>query len=67
MKLKDLPPEQSLEGIRIRTPEGQEGYWVSQWNKGVWIRKTTSASEDPQVHPIFVDSLQECMDWDVIL
>lgn len=48
MKIKDLPKDKNLGGIKIRIPKKyqdkymkipKEGYWVSQWNNGIFIRK----------------------------
>lgn len=62
-KIKDLPRNTNLGKVKVRTPDGTEGWWVSQWAKGVWIRKEKA---DTRVHPIFVESLTECEDWEVL-
>jgi hypothetical protein len=49
--------------IKVKAPDGTIGWWVSQWDKGVWLRKEKG---DTQVHPIFVEDLKECLDWKII-
>lgn len=67
MKVKDLPKETNMGGLKVRTPEGEEGWWESQWPKGVWLSKVLPGTPGPrQVHPIFVTDLRECMEWDII-
>ena len=63
MKIKDLPPNFNLRGALIRTPEGKEMYWWSQWNKGVWLKESMDADK---VLPYSVSNLEECFDWEVI-
>lgn len=63
MKIKDLDSKMSLEGVKIKTPSGEIGYWVSQWQRGVWIRKKLGNS---QVNPIFVEDLKEVLEWEVL-
>jgi len=64
MKLKDLPKGTNLGGIKVKIPGSDtEGYWVSQWQKGVWLRYN---KEDTQVHPQFITDLTECLEWEVI-
>lgn len=60
MKLKDLN-NQSLGGIKVKTPNGVVGYWKSQWNKGVWL----SDGETTRVYPQFVNDLRECLEWEI--
>jgi len=62
MTVKELPKDISLSTVIVKTPTGKIGYWKSQWDKGVWL----SNGKDGRIHPIFVDSLQECLDWEVI-
>lgn len=67
MKIKDLKssePNKSMRGVKVITPEGFEGYWTSQWPKGVWLSKSPTLSG--QIHPIFVHSLEECLEWEII-
>lgn len=63
MKVKDLPPNTNLGKIKVRTPDGFEGWWVSQWQKGVFLRKERI---DKQVHPQLVENLKETLEWEVI-
>jgi len=63
MTVNDLPKGTQMGDVRIKTPEGIVGWWVSQWQKGVWIRKERS---DTRVHPVFVDDLKECLNWEVV-
>jgi hypothetical protein len=61
LKIKDLSPETTLEGLKIKTSNGTIGYWRSQWNKGVWF----SDGETDKRYPYFVESLAECLEWEV--
>lgn len=62
--IADLPKDfGGLNQIKVRTPDGMEGWWVSQWTKGVWIRKEKG---DNQVYPIFVEDLDECFGWEIV-
>jgi len=63
IKIKDLPKGTNMGSVRVKTPDGTEGWWVSQWPKGVWIRKEIG---EGQVYPVFVEDLMECMEWDVL-
>lgn len=64
MKIKDLPPNQGLGGVRFRYPgDGKAYYWHSQWQKGVWGKKNMS---DDQVFPLFCDDLMDAMEWEVL-
>ena len=60
-KVKNLPKETSLREVIVKSPCGKVGYWASQWNKGVWLKGKSS-----RIHPVFVDSLQETLDWEII-
>jgi hypothetical protein len=63
MKIKDLPPGTSMGGLKVKTSDGRIGYWTSQWNRGIWLKNNL---EDKQVHPVFVDSLEEVLEWEVV-
>ena len=63
-KIKDLDPTTNLRGIKVKTPNGEEGYWRSQWYKGVWL--SNNKEGNGKITPIFVESLNECMEWEVI-
>ena len=62
MKIKDLPDNINLGSVIVRTPEGKIGYWKSQWNKGIWL----SNGKDDRIHPVFVSSIQDALEWEVI-
>ena len=62
MKIKDLPKNTNLGGLKVKTTNGTVGYWKSQWDKGVWLMETLSSS---RVFPIFVESLEECLEWEI--
>lgn len=67
MKIKDLKKGQNLGGLHVRTTSGVEGWWTSQWIKGVWLATVppeTSGSQ--QVIPVPVEDLKECLEWDII-
>ncbi len=62
MKLKDLPKNQPLGGVRFRHPDGDIYFWHSQWQKGVWGKKSLT---DEQVFPLHVDNLSDALEWEV--
>lgn len=63
-RIKDLPPDESLTGVRFKYPkDGKPYYWVSQWQKGVWGKRNIS---DNQVFPLFCDDLAEALEWEVL-
>lgn len=66
MKVKDLESSLSLGSVKIKTPKGVVGYWKSQWGydegkAGVWF----TDGKTSQLYPQFVDSLQDCLEWEV--
>jgi len=64
MKIKDLPPDQGLGGVRFRYPgDGKLYYWCSQWQKGVW-GKTDMASD--RAYPLDCDDLKDTLEWEVV-
>ena len=80
MKIKDLDENYVLKGALICVPDEtfkkqpnsnatiQRGYWESQWGyregkAGVWLKKSQN---DKKVYPIFIDSLMEVLEWEVI-
>jgi len=66
MKLKALPPSTNLGGIKVKTPDGQIGYWVSQWPKGVWLSNGNfQEGEVSLIFPIFVEDLKEALEWEI--
>lgn len=66
MKIKDMSGVGPLSDIIFLHPETKERCrWVSQWNAGVWCRKI----DDPKptaIYPIFVSSLDETLEWEVV-
>jgi len=75
MKIKDLPKGTNLEGLKVKVPKNhpecpfKEGYWRSQWGytdgkAGVWLNKEL---EDSRIYPVFLDNLEECLEWEVII
>lgn len=66
MKVKDLPKNQSLTGILVKTPKGVIGYWKSQWGyengkAGVWL----SDGKSSRIYPQFLNKLKEALEWEV--
>lgn len=60
-RIKDLPPDQSLGGVRFIYPgDGKAYYWASQWSRGVWGQKNL---KDSQRFPLFCNNLEEAMEW----
>jgi hypothetical protein len=64
MKIKDLPSNTSLGGMKVKTSNGIVGTWKSQWEKGVWLH--VEGEREGKVTPIFVDNLKETLEWEVI-
>lgn len=63
-RIKDLPSNIGLEGIRFIYPKTKEKYyWFSQWEKGVWGKKDLHSA---QLFPLFVDDLKEALEWEVV-
>lgn len=62
MKIKDLPENTNLSNVIVKTNNGKIGYWRSQWSKGVWLNNGKS----DQIHPVFVDKLEDTLEWEVI-
>jgi hypothetical protein len=64
MKIKDLPEDADLGGIRFRYPGDSKIYsWVSQWQRGVWGKLHP---EDTQLFPLFCDNLTDALEWEVV-
>lgn len=61
--VNELPEGISMSQVKVKTPDGTEGWWVSQWDKGVWLRKEKG---ETRIHPIFVNDLRECLTWEVV-
>ena len=73
MKIKDLPEDKNLKGVKIKIPKGhdecpfKEGYWHSQWGyedgkAGVWVKKDPTES---RIYPVFLDKLKEVLEWEI--
>lgn len=68
-KIKDLPPNISLGGVKFHDPKtGTTGYWSSQWGyedgkAGIWWKKDMKAT---QVFPLFLDNLREALEFEVV-
>ena len=60
MKLKELK-DINLGGIKVKTPKGIIGYWKSQYNGGVWLSDGIST----RIYPQFVNSLKDCLEWEI--
>ena len=58
-RLKDI--KGTLNGTKVKTPNGVIGYWKGQWQKGVWLTDGTSE----RIYPQFVNSLKDCFEWEV--
>lgn len=69
MKIKDLPRTTSLKGVRFKHPTTKEiCIWVGQWGypdgkAGVFYKKGEFST---QIYPIFLDSLDETLEWEVM-
>jgi len=68
-KIKDLPPNISLRGVKFRDPKTKTtGYWYSQWGyengkAGVWYKPDMSKG---QIFPLFLDDLKEALEFEVV-
>lgn len=63
LKIKDLPKDQSLGGVRFVYPfDGEKYYWHSQWSKGVFGKKRLS---DDRIYPLFVEKLEDALEWEL--
>jgi hypothetical protein len=69
MKIKDLPPNESLSGVHFHSIQhGVKGYWFSQWGyedgkAGIWYKRDMKSSS---VFPLFLDNLKEALEFEVI-
>lgn len=68
MKIRDLPKNSTLRGVKFKLPTGEEVYWYSQWSvpdgkAGIWYKKDMKES---QVHPFFLDELIEALEYEVV-
>lgn len=65
-RIKDLPPKQSLRGVKFFLPGTKQAvYWYSQWGypegkAGVWY-KTDMNSE--RMFPLGLDKLEEAFEF----
>jgi hypothetical protein len=68
-KIKDLPPNINLRGVKFHDPKtGTTGYWFSQWGyengkAGIWWKKDMKSG---QVFPLFLDDLKEALEFYVV-
>lgn len=62
-KIKDLPPNTNMGGIKVKTPDGKVGYWASQWHKGIWL--SAHPTGGGKIYPQFINDLQECLEWEL--
>jgi hypothetical protein len=69
MKIKDLPGNPNLRGIKFHDPKtGTTGYWYSQWGypdgkAGIWWKKDMKSGA---IFPLFLDDLKEALEFEVI-
>lgn len=64
MKLKDLPPKQKLNGLKVRTHEGQEGYWAGYWGGGIWL--CDSPNLKGKIVPVLMEDLTCAHEWEIL-
>lgn len=68
-KIKDLPKNISLRGVKFHDPKtGTRGYWFSQWGyddgkAGIWWKKNM---KDSAIYPLFLDNLKEALEFEVL-
>ena len=64
MKIKEICDDRSLGGLKFKHPEtGEAVFWHSQWEKGIWYRKDDASS---RVYPLFVEKLEDALEFEVI-
>ena len=63
-RIKDLPFNTNLGGIKVKTTDGTIGVWKSQWLKGVWLH--VEGEREGKITPIFVEDLKETLEWEII-
>lgn len=62
--IADLPKDfGNLCQIKVKASDGTIGWWVSQWEKGVWLRPIEGIGN---VKPVFVEDLREALTWEVL-
>lgn len=62
--ISELPKDfGGLNKLKVKAPCGTTGWWVSQWDNGVWLSKEKG---DTKVQPVFVESLSECLNWKIV-
>ena len=62
MKIKDLPKDKNLRGVRFRMPGSKRVYtWYSQWQKGIWVDMGKGV-----VKPLFLNNLSDCAEFEVV-
>ena len=68
-KIKDLPGDTSLRGVKFHDPKtGTTGFWYSQWGyeggkAGIWWKKDMKSG---QIFPLFLDNLKEAHEFIVL-
>lgn len=67
MQIKDLPAQTNLGNLRVKTHNGQIGYWKSQWGypegkAGVWLGKNNNGGP---IIPVFLDRLGDALEWEI--
>ena len=69
MKIKDLPNETNLDGVKFFDPKTKTtGYWCSQWGyadgkAGIFYKKDMQST---QVFPLFLDNLKDALEFTVL-
>ena len=68
MKIRDLPKNSTLRGVKFKLPTGEEVYWYSQWGypdggAGIWYKKDM---KEARVYPFSIDELIEALEYEVV-
>lgn len=62
-KIKDLPGDEVLDGQPFIHPQtGETCYWRSQWEKGVWFRKSLT---ETRVYPIELENAEDALEFEI--
>lgn len=72
MKIKDLPKNTELGGMKIKIPKKYEDTYqgikgemfiFSSWQKGVWLKKKMDAD---RIYPMQLDKLKDLLEFTIV-
>ncbi len=62
MKIKDLPDETNLVGMKVKVSDELTAYWRGQWSGGVFLSK----DKDTKMFPYTLQTKEEYLDWEIV-